>query len=161
DQLRRRQAGCAQHHEGRPRAESPRRHSRAVVIRRANRPQATAGGTTEASCGPWPEAFGLPRRRVSWVAPHATPRRSTDDRRMAVRSELHLRLPNSLGALASVIAALDDDRIRVLALCVERAGDARLLVDNPERAIAALTARHVRVETRDAIVTTVPPRSIA
>ena len=78
---------------------------------------------------------------------------------MAVRPELHLRLANSPGALASVLAALDSERIRVLALSVERSGDTRLIVDNAEHAAATLAERHVRVEKRDAIVTSVPPRS--
>ena len=77
-----------------------------------------------------------------------------------IRTELHLRLPNSPGALASVMAALDDERIRVLACSVERGGDARLVVDNVERAHALLTDRHIRAEKRDVIVATVAPRSV-
>ena len=78
---------------------------------------------------------------------------------MAVRPELTFRLPNSPGALASVLAALDAEHIRVLALSVERSGDARLIVDQAEHAAATLAERHVRVEKRDAIVTSLPPRS--
>ena len=79
---------------------------------------------------------------------------------MAIRPELHFRLPNSPRALASVIAALDDERIRVLALSVEHRGDARLIVDNVERAFALLAQRHIRAEKHNAIVTTVAPRSV-
>lgn len=78
-----------------------------------------------------------------------------------IRTELHFRLPNSPGALASALTALDAERIRVLALSVERNGDARVLVDNLEHAYATLTARHMRVEKREAIVTAVAARSLA
>src|SRR5579864_4686754 len=78
-----------------------------------------------------------------------------------IRTELHLRLPNSPGSIASALAALDAERVHVLALSVEHSGTTRLIVDNPEHAYATLTARHMRVEKRDAIVTTVAPQSLA
>lgn len=77
-----------------------------------------------------------------------------------IRTELHLRLPNSPGSLARILTTLDAARIRVLALAVDPSGEARLVPDNPEPAFAALTAQHVRVAKRDVIVTTVPPRSM-
>jgi hypothetical protein len=83
-----------------------------------------------------------------------------DDRGMAVRPELLLRLPNSPGALASVLSALDTERIRVDAMSLERGGSARLIVDNPDLARSILTKRHLQVEIREAIVVMVSSRSV-
>jgi hypothetical protein len=79
---------------------------------------------------------------------------------MALRPELHFRLPNSPGALASVLRDLDAERVRVYAMSIERSGDARLVVDNPERARTTLAARHIKVEMRDAIVTKASRQSV-
>lgn len=79
---------------------------------------------------------------------------------MAIRPELHFRLPNSPGSLAAVFHALDSERVRVYAMSVERGGDVRLVVDNPEHARAALETRHMKIALRDVIVTMVAPRSV-
>jgi hypothetical protein len=78
-----------------------------------------------------------------------------------VRTELSFRLPNSPGALAHVASLLASEHVRLLALCVEPSGTARIVADNPERALAALERQRMRVERRHVICSLVAPRSIA
>ena len=69
-----------------------------------------------------------------------------------IRTELSLRLPNNAGALAGVLRALDEERIRVLAMSIGEGGWLRLLVDNHVHGAGALRAlRHVVTE-RDVLV---------
>ncbi len=75
--------------------------------------------------------------------------------RMAIRTELNLRLPNSPGALATVCRLLGDERIRITALSLESSGHLRLLVDNPVRAAGVLRDRRHAVSERDVIVVAV------
>lgn len=79
---------------------------------------------------------------------------------MAVRPQLQFRLPNSPGSLARVLAVLAAEQVRVLALSLESSGLARLIVDNPSHAAAALARDHIAVEQRDVIHTMVAARSI-
>ena len=75
---------------------------------------------------------------------------------MALRTELSLRLSNSPGALARVCRILGEDRINVVALSVERAGILRMVVDNPLRAVGALTEREYTVEQRTVLLLQLP-----
>src|SRR5438105_564982 len=78
-----------------------------------------------------------------------------------IRTELQFRLPNSPGALARVAALLAADQVRIIALSVESSGLARLVVDNVDRALAALGQHHVRVEQREVLCAVVALRSMA
>ncbi len=69
-----------------------------------------------------------------------------------IRTELALRLPNNAGALAGVYRLLGDEQVRVLAMGLGDGGQLRLVVDNPARGLAALSARHHQVTTRDVLV---------
>jgi hypothetical protein len=73
-----------------------------------------------------------------------------------IRIELSLRLPNTPGALAGVCRLLSDERINVLAMSLETAGQLRLLVDNHVHAASILREHHHQVTERDVIVTAVP-----
>jgi hypothetical protein len=73
-----------------------------------------------------------------------------------IRIELSLRLGNSPGSLASVCRLLSDERVNILAMGLEAAGQLRLLVDNHVHAGAVLREHHHQVTERDVIVTTVP-----
>src|SRR6185295_16028463 len=73
-----------------------------------------------------------------------------------IRIELSLRLPNTPGALAGVCRLLSDERINVLAMPLETAGQLRLLVDNHVHAASILREHHHQVTERDVIVTAVP-----
>jgi hypothetical protein len=73
-----------------------------------------------------------------------------------IRTELSLRLGNSPGSLAGVCRLLSDERVNILALGLEAAGQLRLLVDNHVHAGAVLREHHYQVTERDVIVTTVP-----
>jgi hypothetical protein len=75
---------------------------------------------------------------------------------MAIRTELHLRLPNSPGALASVSRALAGERIDILALMLERTGDLRFVADNPLRAAAVLEQGRHRVTEHEVLAVELP-----
>ena len=53
---------------------------------------------------------------------------------MAMRTELSLRLQNSLGVLSHICQHLSEERVNILALNLEAGGTLRLVVDNPLRA---------------------------
>jgi hypothetical protein len=71
---------------------------------------------------------------------------------MAIRTELNLRLANSPGALSGVCALLSDERVNILALALEGAGQLRLVVDNHVHAAAVLRDHHHQVTERDVIL---------
>ncbi len=73
-----------------------------------------------------------------------------------IRTELSLRLGNSPGSLASVCRLLSDERVNILAMGLEAAGQLRLLVDNHVHGGAVLREHHHQVAERDVIVTIVP-----
>jgi hypothetical protein len=73
---------------------------------------------------------------------------------MPTRVELHLRLPNSPGAFASVCRVLADERVTIEAFSLERTGSLRLVVDNHVRAAGALRAAHHKVTTQAVLVAT-------
>ncbi len=75
---------------------------------------------------------------------------------MAIRTELVVRLPNSPGALAEVCERLGRERVHILALSLDPASGARLIVDNPLHAAGALRDAHFAVDERDVLYTTVP-----
>jgi len=74
---------------------------------------------------------------------------------MAIRTELSLRIPNSLGALAGVCRLLSAERVNVLAMTLEAGGHLRLVVDNHVHGGAVLREHHHQVSERDVIVTAV------
>jgi hypothetical protein len=80
-----------------------------------------------------------------------------------IRPELSLRLPNSPGALGGVCRLLSNERVNVLAMSLDTAGQLRLIVDNHVHAAAILREHHHQVTERDVIVTAVPnaPGSLA
>src|ERR1700687_2562296 len=71
---------------------------------------------------------------------------------MAIRTELNLRLANSPGALSGVFALLSDERVNILAMALEGAGQLRLVVDNHVHGAAVLREHHHQVTERDVIV---------
>src|SRR5437763_4151061 len=73
-----------------------------------------------------------------------------------IRTELALRLPNTPGALADVCRLLSDERVNILAMTLEPAGQLRLVVDNHVHAAGVLREHHHQVSERDVIVTSVP-----
>jgi hypothetical protein len=73
-----------------------------------------------------------------------------------IRTELSLRLPNTPGALAGVCQLLSDERVNIVAMTLESAGQLRLVVDNHVHAAGVLREHHHQVSERDVIVTTVP-----
>ena len=73
-----------------------------------------------------------------------------------IRTELSLRLPNTPGALAGVCQLLSDDRVNILAMALEAAGQLRIVVDNHVHAAGVLREHHHQVTERDVIVTTIP-----
>jgi hypothetical protein len=75
---------------------------------------------------------------------------------MAIRTELNVRLPNSPGALAGICALLSDERVNVLAMALEGAGQLRLVVDNHVHGAAVLREHHHQVTERDVILVSVP-----
>ena len=75
---------------------------------------------------------------------------------MAIRTELHLRLPNSPGVLADVSRLLARERVSILALMLERSGDLRFVPDNHARAAAVLRADHHRVTEHQVLTSDVP-----
>lgn len=82
---------------------------------------------------------------------------------MAIRTELNLRLPNSPGALAGVCVLLSEERVNILVMALESAGQLRLVVDNHVHGAAILREHHHQVTERDVILVTVPntPGSLA
>jgi hypothetical protein len=80
-----------------------------------------------------------------------------------IRIELSLRLPNTPGALAGVCQLLSDERVNILAMTLEPAGQLRIVVDNHVHAAGVLREHHHQVSERDVILTTVPnvPGSLA
>ena len=75
---------------------------------------------------------------------------------MAIRTELSLRLPNSPGALGGVCRLLSAERVNVIAMALESAGQLRLVVDNHVHGAAVLREHHHQVAERDVLVTSVP-----
>jgi hypothetical protein len=73
-----------------------------------------------------------------------------------IRTELSLRLPNSPGALAAVARLLSDERVNVLAMCLDTNGQLRLVVDNHVHGAAVLREHHHQVTEHSVIVTGVP-----
>src|SRR5689334_636088 len=75
---------------------------------------------------------------------------------MAIRTELALRLPNSPGALAGVCRLLSNERVNILALALDAAGQLRMVVDNHVHGAAILREQHHQVAVRDVILLSVP-----
>jgi len=75
---------------------------------------------------------------------------------MAIRTELSLRLQNSPGSLARVCRVLADERVNLIALCLEGSGTLRMVVDNHVHAAATLKEQHYQVEERDVLYTVMP-----
>jgi hypothetical protein len=80
-----------------------------------------------------------------------------------IRTELALRLPNSPGALAGVCQRLSDERVNILAMAIDAAGQLRMVVDNHVHGAAVLREQHHQVVERDVILLSVPnaPGSLA
>ena len=80
-----------------------------------------------------------------------------------IRTELALRLPNSPGALAGVCQLLADERVNIVAIALDPAGQLRMVVDNHVHGAAVLREQHHQVAVRDVIVLSVPngPGSLA
>ena len=74
---------------------------------------------------------------------------------MAIRTELCVRLPNSPGALADLCQRLGEERVHILALSVDPAAGARLIVDNPLHAAGTLRDAHLDPVERDVLYTTI------
>ena len=75
---------------------------------------------------------------------------------MAIRTELHVRLPNSPGALVGVCRLLASEHVNLLALSLEPRGELRLIVDNPLRAASALRGAYPRVDEHQVLVVSAP-----
>ena len=75
---------------------------------------------------------------------------------MAIRTELHLKLPNSPGALAGVCRLLSVERVNIIAMALDAGGQLRLVVDNHVHGGAVLREHHHQVAERDVIVMGVP-----
>jgi hypothetical protein len=71
---------------------------------------------------------------------------------MAIRTEINLRLPNSPGALGGVCRLLSDERVNILAMALDGAGQLRLVVDNHVHGAAVLRDHHHQVTERDVLV---------
>ncbi len=80
-----------------------------------------------------------------------------------IRTELALRLPNSPGALGAVCRLLSDERVNVLAMSLDAAGQLRLVVDNHVHGAAVLRDQRHQVTERDVLLLAVPngPGSLA
>jgi len=76
---------------------------------------------------------------------------------VGIRTELNLRLPNSPGALAGVCRALADEHIGIVAMSLSAAGQVRLVVDNPVRALGVLRAGRHQVTEREVLLIAVAP----
>jgi hypothetical protein len=75
---------------------------------------------------------------------------------MAIRTELNLRLANSPGALSGVCELLSSERVNILAMALEGAGQLRLVVDNHVHGAAVLREHHHQVTERDVILVAIP-----
>ena len=73
-----------------------------------------------------------------------------------IRTELALRLPNSPGALAGVCQLLSDERVNIVAMAIDAAGQLRMVVDNHVHGAAVLREQHHQVVERDVILLSVP-----
>ena len=71
---------------------------------------------------------------------------------MAIRTEINLRLPNSPGALGGVCRLLSDERVNILAMALDGAGQLRLVVDNHVHGAAVLRDHHHQVTEREVVV---------
>ena len=81
-----------------------------------------------------------------------------------IRTELALRLPNSPGALAGVCRLLSDERVNIVAMSIDPAGQLRLVGHLPLfRRRHRLRDQHFQVAVRDVILLSVPngPGSLA
>ena len=80
-----------------------------------------------------------------------------------IRVELSFRLPNSPGALAGVCRLLSDERVNVLAMSLDAAGQLRLVVDNHVHGAAVLREQRHQVVERDVLLLAVAntPGSLA
>ena len=74
-----------------------------------------------------------------------------------------LRLPNSPGALGAVCRLLSDERVNVLAMSLDAAGQLRLVVDNHVHGAAVLRDQRHQVTERDVLLLAVSngPGSLA
>ena len=74
-----------------------------------------------------------------------------------------MRLPNSPGALAGVCRVLSDERVNIVAMALDPAGQLRMVVDNHVHGAAVLREQHHQVAERDVILLSVPngPGSLA
>jgi hypothetical protein len=72
--------------------------------------------------------------------------------RMAIRTELNLRVPNSPGTLAAICRLLADEHVNITALALDTSGQLRLVVDNSVRAAGILRERHYQVEERNVVL---------
>src|SRR3984957_2889530 len=75
---------------------------------------------------------------------------------MAIRTELNLRLANSPGALSGACALLSDERVNILAMALEGAGQHRLVGDNTVHAAAVLRDHRHQVTERVVILVALP-----
>jgi hypothetical protein len=75
---------------------------------------------------------------------------------MAIRTELNLRLPNSPGALGGVCRLLDAERVNILAMALDGAGQLRIVVDNHVHGSAVLREHHHQVTEREVVVCSLP-----
>ena len=75
---------------------------------------------------------------------------------MAIRTELNLRLPNSPGALGGVCRLLDAERVNILAMALDGAGQLRIVVDNHVHGAAVLREHHHHVTEREVVVCSLP-----
>lgn len=71
---------------------------------------------------------------------------------MPVRTELTLQLPNSPGALCSVLQTLALEGVSVIAVSLESGGHLRLVVDHAARAEGLLREQHRSVATTQVLV---------
>ena len=73
-----------------------------------------------------------------------------------IRTELNLRLPNSPGAVEGVCRLLANERVNILALSMEAAGQLRLIVDNHVHGAAILREHHHQVSERSVLFVPLP-----
>jgi hypothetical protein len=69
-----------------------------------------------------------------------------------IRTELTLRLPNSPGALAGICRLLSNEHVNIVGLSLESNGRLHVVVDNPVRALGALTSQHHQVSQQDVLL---------
>ena len=75
---------------------------------------------------------------------------------MAIRTELNLRLPNSPGSLGGGCRLLDAERVNILAMALDGAGQLRIVVDNHVHGAAVLREHHHQVTEREVVVCSLP-----